>query len=515
MSKRGFDKLRRKAEEQLVAKDNQIEKLDRTDLASLAHELAVHQAELEIQNEELLQSRREAEEARDRYLDLYDFAPVGYFTLDEHSRIIEANLTGCRLLGTDKRDIKNKPFARYIEDDEADSFYLYRKKVLEKDTKQTIGLTMKKVDGITFYAQLDAIKTGAERLRVAVSDITERKKTEAEISRLASFPELNPNPFLELDIDGNVMYANPRAKILFPDLLAQGSKHPFLLDLVNKIHGVKIDTFTKDIKIGNSWYEQTLSYVPSSKTYLLYARDITIRKKAEDEVKQRTTELEAINKELESFSYSVSHDLRAPLRSMAGFSTALLEDYSEKLDDEGKQYLQHIQDSSELISRIIDDLIKLSRVTRTDINYDKVNLSDIAQKVVDELAKTEPMRKVRVIIKPDVVAYGDHNLLRIVLDNLIGNAWKFSSKVAEPRIEIGAIELKSKLTHFVRDNGIGFDMAYADKLFKPFQRLHMASEFTGTGIGLATVRRIVRRHGGEVWVESKVGEGATFFFTLG
>lgn len=515
MSKDKFKNLRRKAEEQLAAKDRQIDKLDRSDLASLAHELAVHQAELEIQNEELRQSRTAAEEARDRYLDLYDFAPVGYFTLDEHSRIAEANLTGCRLLNTDIRDIKNKPFARYIADDEADSFYLYRKKVLEKDTKQTFGLTMKKVDGITFYAQLDAIKTGPERLRIAVSDITERKKTEAEVSHLASFPELNPNPFLELDMDGNVMYANPRAKMLFPDLLAQGSNHPFLLDLVTRIHEAKIQTFTRDVNIDNSWYEQTLSYVPSSKTYLLYARDITIRKKVEEEVKHRTIELEAVNKELESFSYSVSHDLRAPLRSMAGFSTALLEDYSEKLDDKGKQYLKHIQDSSELMAHLIDDLLKLSRVTRTDINYDKVNLSDMAQKVVDELAKAEPTRKMRVIITPDVIAFGDRNLLRLVLDNLIGNAWKFSSKVGEPRIEIGTIEFKGKLTYFVRDNGVGFDMAYADKLFKPFQRLHRASEFPGTGIGLATVQRIIRRHGGEVWVKSKLGEGATFFFTLG
>jgi signal transduction histidine kinase len=247
-----------------------------------------------------------------------------------------------------------------------------------------------------------------------------------------------------------------------------------------------------------------------------------IRKQAEEKINslnvslaQRATELEAVNKELESFSYSVSHDLRAPLRSMAGFSTALLEDYSQKLDDEGKQYLKHIQDSSELMARLIDDLIKLSRVTRNDINYDKVNFSDMAQQVVEELAKVDPTRKVKVIITQDVIAYGDRNLLRIVLDNLIGNAWKFSSKTAEPRIEIGSMELKGKLTYFVRDNGIGFDMTYADKLFKPFQRLHVASEFPGTGIGLATVQRIIRRHGGEVWVESKVGEGATFFFTLG
>jgi light-regulated signal transduction histidine kinase (bacteriophytochrome) len=144
-----------------------------------------------------------------------------------------------------------------------------------------------------------------------------------------------------------------------------------------------------------------------------------------------------------------------------------------------------------------------------------VNVSDVAQEVVNELAKTEATRNVKVIIAPDIIAYGDRNLLRLVLGNLIGNAWKFSSKIAEPRIEIGNIEHNDKQTYFVRDNGVGFDMTYAGKLFKPFQRLHQASEFPGTGIGLATVQPIIHRHGGEVWVESKVGEGATFFFTVG
>jgi light-regulated signal transduction histidine kinase (bacteriophytochrome) len=153
-------------------------------------------------------------------------------------------------------------------------------------------------------------------------------------------------------------------------------------------------------------------------------------------------------------------------------------------------------------------------MARSDINYEKVNLSDMAQKVVDELAKAEPQREVMFSIAPDITAYGDRNLLLLVVENLLGNAWKFSSKVAEPRIEMGTIEHNGKQAYFIRDNGVGFDMTYVDKLFKPFQRLHKASEFPGTGIGLATVQRIVRRHGGEIWAESNVGEGATFYFTL-
>ena len=253
--------------------------------------------------------------------------------------------------------------------------------------------------------------------------------------------------------------------------------------------------------------------------------DISDRKKAEakindlnetleQKVKNRTTELEAANKELEAFSYSVSHDLRAPLRSMEGFSSALIEDYAEKLDEQGKKYLRHVQESSELMGHLIDDLLKLSRVTRSEMNYEEVNLSELAGKIAGELAAAEPGRKTELKIAPNMTAHGDRNLLWLALNNLLGNAWKFSSKVASPRIEMGITERDGKRTYFVRDNGAGFDMAYADKLFKPFQRLHAASMFPGSGIGLATVQRIVRRHGGEVSAESKPGEGATFYFTL-
>ena len=243
-------------------------------------------------------------------------------------------------------------------------------------------------------------------------------------------------------------------------------------------------------------------------------REMVKRRQAEDELKQRTIELEASNHELEAFSYSVSHDLRAPLRSITGFSNVLLEDYNDELDKEGKSYLKKISDAGELMGQLMDDLLKLSRVTRSDLSRERVDLSDMARKIVNALRKDEPKRKVKVTIASDMIADGDKNLLNLALQNLLGNAWKYSSKTSEPRIEMGIIERNGKMAYFVRDNGVGFDMAYANKLFQPFQRLHKASEFAGTGIGLATVQRIIRRQGGEVWAEGKVGEGATFYFTL-
>lgn len=248
--------------------------------------------------------------------------------------------------------------------------------------------------------------------------------------------------------------------------------------------------------------------------HVITLTDITFRKMAEEELRRRESELEASNNELEAFSYSVSHDLRAPLRSMAGFSGALLEQYADKLEAEGKLYLNKIQESSVLMGQMIEDLLKLAGVTSTAINSEKLNLSEMAQKTVKELQAAEPERKVKVMIKSDLIAYGDRVLLRRVIDNLLGNAWKFSSKAIEPQIEMGSLEHDGKQAYFVRDNGAGFNMAYVDKLFKPFQRLHATSDFAGTGIGLAIVRRIIRRHGGEVWAEGKVGEGATFYFTL-
>jgi DNA-binding response OmpR family regulator len=225
-------------------------------------------------------------------------------------------------------------------------------------------------------------------------------------------------------------------------------------------------------------------------------------------------ELERKNRELEAFSYSVSHDLRAPLRTIDGFSQAILDDCAETLNDEGRHHLRRVRVAAQRMAELIDDLLELSRVGRVGLSRREVNLSEISRAIADELRRKEPERNVEFVIPDDLVADADPGLVRIVLENLLGNAWKFTSKVAVARIEVGTRESRSVAAYFVRDNGAGFDMAFVTKLFSPFQRLHSEADFPGTGIGLATIYRIAERHGGSAWAESAVGQGATIFFTL-
>jgi light-regulated signal transduction histidine kinase (bacteriophytochrome) len=234
----------------------------------------------------------------------------------------------------------------------------------------------------------------------------------------------------------------------------------------------------------------------------------------EKRVKERTAQLEYTNGELEAFCYSVSHDLRAPLRAIDGFSQALLEDFPKDVPDEAQRYLARIRSSTQRMGQLIEDLLNLSRVSRGGLERRDADISELARQVVAELQSREPQRKVDISIWDGMRANADGRLLRAALENLIGNAWKFSSKTDQPRIEIGSLSDNGRAVFYVRDNGAGFDMAYANKLFGAFQRLHSGNEYQGTGIGLATVQRIVHRHGGRIWADAKPGKGAAFYFTL-
>jgi light-regulated signal transduction histidine kinase (bacteriophytochrome) len=235
----------------------------------------------------------------------------------------------------------------------------------------------------------------------------------------------------------------------------------------------------------------------------------------EQRVHARTRELEAANAELETFAYSVSHDLRAPLRSMDGFSQILLELYAGGLDERGVRYLTHVRESAQEMGQLIDALLRLSRLSRAELHRERIDLTALAASLAGHLRATDPDRTVSVDIAPNLVVEGDPTLLQAAMENLLGNAWKFTRQQESACIEVGMRLEHGIQTIYVRDNGAGFDMQYAGKLFAPFQRLHAARDYEGTGIGLATVQRIIHRHGGRIWAEGAPGQGATFFFTLG
>ena len=254
------------------------------------------------------------------------------------------------------------------------------------------------------------------------------------------------------------------------------------------------------------------------------ALDITARKLAEleisrlnaeleERVRERTAQLEATNQELEAFAYSVSHDLRAPLRGIRGFNEVLLESHAGQLDAQGQELLRRACQASHRMGKLIDDLLKLSQVGRSELRWQPVNLGVLAEIIIAELRASEPGRRVQVVLGPNLRTEGDEHLLGVVLDNLIGNAWKFTRHRPDARIEFG-FAAEPEPAYYVRDNGVGFDMRYAGKLFGVFQRLHSAEEFPGTGIGLATVQRIIKRHRGRVWATGVVNQGATFYFSL-
>ncbi len=372
-----------------------------------------------------------------------------------------------------------------------------------------------------------------------VSDADYRRADEAR-ARLAAIVESSDDAIIGKTLDGIITSWNPAAERLYgyapgevigraisvlipperPDELPQILARLRAGERVAHYETVRVrkDGARVDVSLSISPVRDASGRIFGAATI---ARDIGERKRAEAEraelarqLARYTAELEAANRELEAFSYAVSHDLRAPLRSIDGFSQALLEDYGDTLDASGQDYLRRVRAATQRMGELIDDLLELARVTRAELRREPVDLSDLARGIVERLREAEPARQVELAIANGLASEGDPRLLRIALENLLGNAWKFTGGRPDARIEFGSSDRDGERVYFVRDNGVGFDMAYAQKLFGAFQRLHTSAEYPGTGVGLATVQRIIHRHGGRIWAEAQPEAGATFSFTL-
>jgi PAS domain S-box-containing protein len=480
------------------------------------------------------------------YQGLLDSTPDALVVIDRNGRIFITNAQVKKLFGYTQQELVGKPIEVLVPERFRANHLRHRTGFLAEPRVRSMGegrdLYALHKDGHEFPVEISLspfeTKDGT-LVSSAIRDITSRKRSE---QRFRNLLESAPDAMIVVDRAGKMILANAQVERLFgytkSDLLGQPieilipqrfrQRHPahrgdyFSNPRVRPMGpGLELCGLHRD---GHEFpVEISLSPLDMGEEALVCSaiRDVTERKKKEDEFKEldrqlrhQNSELLAINRELESFSYSVSHDLRAPLRSIDGFSLALLEDCGDNLDADGKAHLERIRNATARMGRLIDDLLTLARMSRAELIPERVNLSALAEEIAAQCRIAEPGRDVQFRVTPGLVVTGDRSLLRVMLENLLGNAWKFTSKRSDSRIELGALNQDKSSVYYVRDNGAGFDMKYADKLFGVFQRLHDVKQFPGTGVGLASVQRILLRHGGRVWAEAKPDEGATFYFQL-
>jgi PAS domain S-box-containing protein len=496
--------------------------------------------------------RKQAQEAlaasESRLRALLNSASQGVVAIDESGRMVLVNVKIEEMFGYTRDELLGQPLEVLLPERYRTAHDEHLQQYFAHPHTRVMGLGIdlcgRSKNGVEFPVEvsLSWIEQGGSRLAMAIiTDITERKQAREQLveahRRTTAILESISDAFNTFDPDWRYTYVNAAGTRMAhksrEELLGKNvwELWPYLADspfgaayrrAAAENVPVQVEAFYPEPL--NAWFE--VRCYPAPEGLSIFFTDVTKRKQAEEEVQRlnaeleqrvrdRTAQLEAANQELESFAYSVSHDLRAPLRGIDGWSLALVEDFASQLDEEARHYLGRVRSEAQRMGQLIDDLLRLSRVTRAPLERDSVDLTALARSIADNLREIHADRRIDFTIQPGLTACGDARLLEVALTNLLNNAAKFTGKQAEARVEVGRTEHAGQPAFYVRDNGAGFDMAYARSLFGPFQRLHRSSEFPGTGIGLATVQRIIHRHGGRVWAEAQVDRGATFYFTLG
>ncbi len=537
--------LREEAERRFAEKEGSARNLSAVDALSLQHELGVHQIELELQNEDLRRTRDELEAAREKYFDLYDLAPVGYAVLNDVGLIQEANLTLASRLGVARTALIGRPLRRFLDPASQDLYLLHLRELFETAEPSSFEVGMVMEDGTPFQGRLDAVarddSSGSRYGRVTLTDLTERKLAEIAIreaeGRFRLLAEATSEgvamddgkDILDCNVRFAAMHGYEMAEMIGMDIV--GLIAPESIQYIaDQIRSGRTDRFeTTALRKDGSRFpvegEKRMVSHQGTARWILALRDLTDQKRADAEIHQltvelehrvqvRTAELEAANKELDAFSHSVSHDLRAPLRAIEGFSAMVMRDHSQHLDPQGHRLLGIVRTNVRQMSDLVDALLGFSRASQAEMKCVPIDMTKMVKELLGEIVPDGQWNRFDVRVDDLPPATGDPELIRVVLQNLLSNAVKYSGKREHAVIEIGSRLGSDGPEYFVKDNGAGFDMTYASKLFGVFQRLHGVTEFEGTGIGLALVKRIVTRHGGAVWAEGEVGKGATFSFSL-